>query len=40
MAPRNYVTVKNTSARKSPRHFLEVLDVKPKTTVHMFCATK
>ena len=40
MAPRHYVTVKKTSARKSLHHFLEVLDVKPKTASHILCATK
>ena len=35
-----YVTVKSPSARKSLRHFLETLEVKPKTSVCRFCAAK
>ena len=34
------MTVKKTSARKSLCQFLDILDVKPKTSVCMFCAAK
>ena len=34
------VTVKNAIARKSLRHFLYILEVKPKTAVIRFCAAK
>ena len=40
MSPIQSVTVKNISARKSLRQFLVTLEVKPKTDVRWFCATK
>ena len=35
-----YVTVKNPKERKSLRHFLDTLEVKPKTAVRRFCFSK
>ena len=40
MLPGPSATVKKPSARKSPRQFTEVLDVKQKTSVNMLGASK
>ena len=40
MSPRQSVTVKNPSARKSLRKFLDTLEAKSKTAIRRFCATK
>ena len=40
MSPSQYVTMKNTSAIKSIRQFLDTLEFKPKTDIRMFCAAK
>ena len=40
MSHTQYVTVKNPSARKSLRHFLDTFEVKPKTNVRRFCDPK
>ena len=39
-SPSQSVTLKNPSARKSLRQFLDTLEVKPKTYVRRFCAAK
>ena len=40
MTPSQYITVKNTSARKLLYQILEALDVKPKTAVRRIYAAK
>ena len=40
MSPIQYMTVKNPSAIKSLRQFLDTLEFKPKTDVHSVCAAK
>ena len=40
ISPSQYVTVKNPSAIKSLRQFLDTLEVKPKTYAHIFCGAK
>ena len=40
ISPSQSVTVKNPSARKSLRQFLDVLEFKPNTSVCRFCAAK
>ena len=40
MSPGPSVNVKNPSARKSPRKFTEILDVKKKASVQRLCADK
>ena len=40
MSPSQYVAVRNTSAIKPLRQFLDTLEIKPKTYVRRFCASK
>ena len=40
VSPRQSMTVKNPSARKSIHQFLDALDIKPNTDVRSFCANK
>ena len=40
MSPSQSITVKNPIAKILLHHFLDTLEVKPKTDVRMFCATK
>ena len=40
MSPSQSVTVKQPSAQKSLRQFLDTLEIKPNTAVRRFCANK
>ena len=40
MSLRQYATANNPNARKSLNHFLDTLEVKPKTAVRRFFAAK